>query len=100
MLDARQECRATERYKGRQARQECRATEHHIVKKRLSCIFTEHVHLQTKDKNMLDNAHLTIRVVEGKPNHDVIYSLIEGALLIPPTEEAREAKQNKAFRVS
>ena len=26
---------------------------------------------------MLDNAHLTIRVVEGKPNHDVIYSLIE-----------------------
>ncbi len=26
---------------------------------------------------MLDNAHLTIRVVEDKPNHDVIYSLIE-----------------------
>ena len=26
---------------------------------------------------MLDNAHLTIRVIENKPNHDVIYSLIE-----------------------
>ena len=26
---------------------------------------------------MLDNSHLTIRVIENKPTHDVIYSLIE-----------------------